>query len=154
MLKKGLILAVFVIGLDQFTKYLSTTYLKLMDSIPVLPGFDLTLRYNTGAAFSFLANESGWQRWFFIALGLLVSLIIVGWLGKLSFKDKQEGFALALILGGAIGNLIDRIIHGHVIDYLLLYYKTWEWPAFNLADAAICIGVMLLAPLLFKKPNS
>ncbi len=150
---KWLLLAVVIIGFDQLTKYLSTTHLQLMESVNVFPGFDLTLRYNTGAAFSFLANESGWQRWFLSGLGLIVSGIIYSWLGKLSAKDKQEGFALGLILGGAVGNLIDRISYGHVIDYLLFYYKAWEWPAFNLADTAICLGVFLLIPILFKKPH-
>ncbi len=149
----------FVMGLDQLTKYLSTRYLMLNDQISIFPGLDLTLRHNTGAAFSFLANASGWQRWFFIGLALLMSTIIYVWLGRLYSceryvtRAKQEGFALSLILGGAIGNVIDRLMHGYVIDFILLYYEKWQWPAFNLADSAICVGAILLFPVLFKKQS-
>jgi len=151
MRKWWLGISVLVIGLDQFTKYLSTLHLALVNSIPVFPGFDLTLRHNTGAAFNLLAGASGWQRWFFIGLALVVGVVIYIWLSKLSPKEKQEGLALSLILGGAIGNLIDRIVNGQVTDFILLYYKEWQWPVFNLADTAICIGVLLLVPILFKK---
>lgn len=151
MRKQWIILSAVVIILDQFTKFLSTLYLTFSKSIKVLPGFDLTLRHNTGAAFSFLANASGWQRWFFIGLALAMSSIIYVWLGRVEAKNKQEALGLSLILGGALGNLIDRIIHGYVIDFILLYYKDWQWPAFNLADSAICLGVIFLIPILFKK---
>lgn len=153
MRKQWIVLSAVVVGLDQFTKYLSTQNLTFQESLKILPGFDLTLRHNTGAAFSFLANAAGWQRWFFIGLALVMSSIIYVWLGRLSAKDKQEAFGLSLILGGALGNVIDRIIHGYVIDFILLYYQDWQWPAFNLADSAICLGVVLLIPTLFKKHN-
>ena len=151
MCTKWLINSATIVGLDQLTKYLSVRYLSFNQDFPVLPGFDLTLRHNTGAAFSFLANASGWQRWFFILLALTMSVIIYFWLRRLSPQAKQEGFALSLILGGALGNFIDRLVHGYVIDFILLHYERWEWPAFNIADSAICIGAILLLPSLWKK---
>jgi len=153
MRKQWIALSAVVVGLDQLTKYLITQHLTLMDSIKILPSFDLTLRHNAGAAFSFLASATGWQRWFFIGLALVMSSVIYVWLGRLSAQDKQEAFGLSLILGGALGNVIDRIMHGYVIDFILLYYKDWQWPAFNLADSAICLGVVFLIPTLFKKYN-
>lgn len=149
--ERWLTVSALVLGFDQFTKYLSVTHLNLADRIPVWPGFDLTLRYNAGAAFSFLADAAGWQRGLFIVFGLVVSVVIYIWLGKLTAREKQTGFALAFILGGACGNTLDRINDGRVVDYLLFYYKDWEWPAFNLADTAICLGVLLLAPVVWKK---
>ncbi len=153
MRKQWIALSAVVVGLDQLTKYIVTQHLTLMDSIKILPSFDLALRHNTGAAFSFLADAAGWQRWFFIGLALVMSSIIYVWLGRIRAKNKQEAFGLSLILGGALGNVIDRIIHGYVIDFILLYYKEWQWPAFNLADSAICLGVVFLIPTLFKKHN-
>ncbi len=149
--EQWIMVSAFVVGFDQISKYLSTQHLMLVDKIKVFPGFDLTLRHNTGAAFNFLANAAGWQRWFFIGLAIVVSLVIYVWLGRLTAKDKQEAFALSLILGGAVGNLLDRISYGYVTDFILLYYKDWEWPAFNIADSAIFLGVVLLLPTLFKK---
>ncbi len=139
-----------VIVLDQLTKFWSTEHLSEIP-IRILPGLDLTLRYNTGAAFSFLADASGWQRWFFVGLAFGVTIVIYLWLRRLSRDDRQEGLALSLILGGALGNVIDRLCHGYVIDFILLYYQRWEWPAFNLADSAICLGVILLTPILLKE---
>jgi len=146
-----LFVAIFIIVLDQLTKILSIHYLSEISSFPVFPGFSLSLSYNKGAAFGFLNDADGWQRWFFVGLAILVSVIIYLWLGKLSKNEKQEGFALSLILGGALGNLIDRFIYGHVIDFLLFYYKEWQFPNFNVADSAITIGVVLMIPVLFKK---
>ncbi len=154
MRKKWIALSVLVVGLDQFTKYLSTEHLAAVDAIKVLPGFDLILSHNRGAAFGFLASSAGWQRWFFIGLALLMSIIIYIWLGRIAEKNKQEALGLSLILGGAIGNLIDRIAHGYVTDFILLYYKNWQWPAFNLADSAICLGVVFLLPMLFNSRHS
>jgi signal peptidase II len=143
---------IIVIGLDQASKYFVNHHLKLWETVKVIPNFfDLTLRYNTGAAYSLLAHESGWQRWFLIGLAIIVSLVIFGWLRRLSAKEKLEGFALSLILGGAIGNLLDRIMYGHVIDFILWYHKHWEFPAFNIADSAITLGVLLLMLSLYKK---
>jgi signal peptidase II len=141
-----------IILLDQISKWLILQTLEPFQNIRVLPGFDLTLQYNKGAAFSFLAHASGWQRWFFITLAVMMSIVIFLWLNRLKDKDKVEGLGLALILGGALGNVIDRVVFGHVIDFILLYYKNWQFPAFNIADSAICVGVVLLGfSLLTKK---
>lgn len=147
------VLGLLILVLDQLSKWLITHTLEPFETIQVFPGFDLTLRYNKGAAFSFLAYESGWQRWFFIALASIVSMILLIWLTKVDARKRLEGFGLVLILSGAIGNLIDRALFGHVIDFILFYYRQWEYPAFNIADAAICIGTCLLAISLFYKPS-
>lgn len=133
-----------VIVLDQVTKFLAETLLTFHQPVPVLPSFNLLLTYNTGAAFSFLAGAGGWQRWFFLGLGLLVSVGLIVWLRRLKPTEKRLAAALALILGGAIGNLIDRAWLGQVIDFIQLYYQHWYWPAFNLADSAITVGAALL----------
>ena len=133
-----------VIALDQITKFLAETLLTFHQPVPVLPSFNLLLTYNTGAAFSFLADAGGWQRWFFLGLGLLVSIGLIVWLRRLKPTETRLATALALILGGAIGNLIDRAWLGQVIDFIQLYYQHWYWPAFNLADSAITVGAVLL----------
>lgn len=133
-----------VIVLDQVTKFLAETLLTFHQPVPVLPSFNLLLTYNTGAAFSFLAGAGGWQRWFFLGLGSLVSIGLIVWLRRLKPTETRLATALALILGGAIGNLIDRAWLGQVIDFIQLYYQHWYWPAFNLADSAITVGAALL----------
>ena len=133
-----------VIVLDQLTKFLAETLLIFHQPVPVLPSFNLLLTYNTGAAFSFLASAGGWQRWFFLGLGSLVSIGLIVWLRRLQPTEKRLAAALALILGGAIGNLIDRAWLGQVIDFIQLYYAHWYWPAFNIADSAITVGATLL----------
>jgi signal peptidase II len=133
-----------VVVLDQLTKWMAEYYLTPSQPLPVLPFFNLTLLYNTGAAFSFLADAGGWQRWFFLILALVISIALVIWLGRLNRGDTRLAIALALVLGGAVGNLIDRILHGHVVDFIQLYYERWFWPAFNIADSAITIGAALL----------
>jgi signal peptidase II len=153
-LKHWVLLALVVVVLDQISKCFSLIYLSPQTPLPVLPSFDLVLRYNTGAAFSFLADASGWQRWFFVGLAIVASAVIFKWLGKLSPKEKLESFALSLILGGALGNMMDRVTNGYVVDFILLYYRHWQWPAFNLADSAICLGVFLLIPTLFRTTAS
>ena len=142
-----LVIAVAVIVLDQLSKQLIEHWLTPYQPFTITPFFNLTLMYNTGAAFSFLSDAGGWQRWFFILLSSLVSLIIIGWLYKLSqHRDERwAALALSLILGGAIGNLIDRILFGKVIDFLYFYYQAFHWPTFNLADSAITVGAVLLA---------
>lgn len=144
MLKKWLWLSVLVIALDQATKCLAVTFLAMHQPVPVLPSFNLMLTYNTGAAFSFLASAGGWQRWFFLGLGAVVSIGLIVWLGRLQAGEQRLAAALALILGGAVGNLIDRAWLGQVIDFIQLYYDQWYWPAFNLADSAITVGATLL----------
>lgn len=133
-----------VIGLDQLTKWWADTTLNLYEPVPILPFFNLTLMYNTGAAFSFLAGAGGWQRWFFLIVSLIISIVLVVWISRLREGEGRLALALALILGGAVGNLIDRALHGYVIDFLDFYYGQWHWPAFNLADSAITIGAILL----------
>ncbi|MBK8535066.1 MAG: lipoprotein signal peptidase [Candidatus Competibacteraceae bacterium] len=144
MLKQWWWLSALVIGLDQATKYLAERLLVMHQPLPVAPSFNLLLTYNTGAAFSFLANAGGWQRWFFLGLGLMVSMGLLVWLVRLKPAEQRLAVALALILGGAVGNLIDRILLGQVIDFIQLYYDRWYWPAFNIADSAITLGAVLL----------
>lgn len=141
---KWLWLSGVIIGLDQFSKWLAEQTLALYQPHPVLPSFNLTLMYNPGAAFSFLAEAGGWQRWFFLLLSMTVSVVLVLWLSRLKTGQFRLAAALALVLGGAIGNLIDRIWHGHVIDFIQVYYDRWYWPAFNVADSAITVGATLL----------
>lgn len=141
---KWLWLSALVIVLDQFSKYLISSSMQLRQSIEMLPFFNLTLLHNTGAAFSFLADAGGWQRWFFTLIALAVSAVIILWLKRLPAADKWQAAALSLILGGALGNVIDRVRFGYVVDFLDFYYQQWHWPAFNIADSAITAGVAIL----------
>lgn len=135
-------IAAIVILLDQLSKITMTKLFTYGESIPVTGFFNLVLAYNKGAAFSFLAAEGGWQRYFFTAIGVVAAIAIIAML-KRHAGQRMFCWALALILGGAIGNVIDRIMYGHVIDFLDVYLKGWHWPAFNIADSAICIGAVL-----------
>ncbi len=139
---KWLSISVFIVVLDQITKQFAENTLQLYERIAVMPFFNLTLAYNEGAAFSFLSDAGGWQRWFFLALTAVISTVLFFWLKK--SESKIESLAISLVLGGAIGNFIDRLLFGHVIDFLDVYYETHHWPAFNVADIAISCGVMLL----------
>jgi signal peptidase II len=141
---KYLWITIAVIILDQVSKQLAEYYLAFQIPLPVVPSFNLTLSYNTGAAFSFLSEAGGWQRWFFVILAIIVSGVIFLWMRKLPPEDKWVAIALGLVLGGALGNVIDRIIFGHVIDFIQVYYQQWSWPIFNIADSAISIGVAIL----------
>lgn len=141
---KWLSLSVVVVILDQITKYTASTSLEMYKPIAVMPMFNWTLMHNTGAAFSFLADEGGWQRWFFAIIALVVSIVIVLWIKRLEQHEKWQAIALALILGGALGNVIDRIRLGYVVDFIDVYYQQWHWPAFNIADSAILIGVAMI----------
>ncbi|MEJ2213052.1 MAG: signal peptidase II [Gammaproteobacteria bacterium] len=136
-------LSAIVVVLDQLTKQWIEEAFVLYESLPVTGFFNLTLVYNTGAAFSFLADAGGWQRWFFLILALLICVYLVYWLLHLDKKQVALPLAIAMIIGGAVGNVIDRLLHGHVIDFLDFYYQQWHWPAFNLADSAITLGVIL-----------
>jgi signal peptidase II len=138
------LLSGLVVALDQATKYLAETLLAMHQPVPVLPSFNLMLTYNTGAAFSFLAGAGGWQRWFFLALGLLVSIGLIIWLWRTKPEEKWLAAALALILAGAVGNWIDRVWLGQVIDFIQVYYDRWYFPVFNVADISINIGAALL----------
>ncbi|HEU4621772.1 MAG TPA: signal peptidase II [Burkholderiaceae bacterium] len=136
-------IAFIVIVLDQATKIAMERLLAFGERVRVLPFFDFTLLYNKGAAFSFLADQSGWQRVFFTVIGLGATAFIV-WLLARREHPRLFCWALALILGGAIGNVIDRLAYGHVIDFLLFYWQRFYWPAFNIADSAIVVGAALL----------
>lgn len=141
---KWLWLSLLAIILDQISKWAVAGNMALFQSIPVFPFFNLTYVHNTGAAFSFLSHAGGWQRWFFSGLAFAISAGITVWLTKLEKHEILLSAALSLILGGAIGNLIDRLAYGYVIDFLDVYYGTWHWPAFNIADSAITLGVVLM----------
>ncbi len=144
-------LTLLVVILDQWTKFLAETHLVYLDPVPVIPSFNLMLAYNTGAAFSFLSDAGGWQRWFFTVLKLVISGVIIYWLYTLKPQQKWLAIALALILGGAIGNVWDRIQLGHVVDFIQLYYQSWYWPTFNIADSAICVGAVIFIIDSFRK---
>lgn len=141
---KWIWLTVVVVIFDQLTKYIASTTLDMSQSISVMPMFNWTLRHNTGAAFSFLADAGGWQRWFFAVIAVTVSTVIILWIKRLEQHEKWQAAALALILGGAIGNVIDRIWLGYVVDFIHVYYQQWHFPAFNIADSAISIGVVMI----------
>lgn len=137
-------LALLVLLLDQLTKVWAEAALGYGQPVALLPFLDLTLVYNLGAAFSFLADAGGWQRPFFIVLSSVVSLVLAVWIWRLPPGARLLGSALALVLGGAVGNLVDRLAYGHVIDFIDLHAGGWHWPAFNVADSAITCGVLLL----------
>lgn len=153
---KWLWLSGLVIVLDQASKWLAERILELHTPVPIMPSFNLTLVYNTGAAFSFLSGAGGWQRWFFSLLAVVVSAVIVFWLKRLTSEDKWTAVGLALVLGGALGNLLDRLLYGHVIDFIQWYYKSFYWPTFNIADSAISVGatVLILHSLFAHKHRS
>jgi signal peptidase II len=143
-MRLGLGVAALVLLLDQATKLLAETWLVPYQPVPVLPVLNLMLAYNPGAAFSLLADQPGWQRWFFVALALGVSAYLLWWLRGLAPGRRLEAIGLGLLLGGAIGNVIDRLWLGMVIDFIDVHYAGWHWPAFNLADSAITVGAGLL----------
>ena len=141
---RWLILIALVVAADQVTKLWVLAALQPHEVIPVLPVLNLTLVFNEGAAFSFLAGAGGWQRWFFVGLAVAVSTVLVAWLWRLKPQERLTAAGLALVAGGAAGNLIDRLAYGAVVDFLDFYWRTWHWPAFNVADSAITAGVGLL----------
>ena len=144
-------LSVAVILLDQATKFLVVRFLDLYERVEVLPVLDFTLLHNTGAAFSILAGASGWQREFFITLGAIVSLALITWLWRLPRGERLLPISLALIVGGAVGNVIDRVMHGYVIDFIHAHWGGAYFPAFNIADSAITIGAALLMLDAFRE---
>jgi signal peptidase II len=138
------LLAFAVVVLDQLTKGLAEHYLQYGAPVPLTPWFNLTLQYNSGAAFSFLSDAGGWQRYFFSIVAAVISLVLVVWLYRLPRGQHLLALALALILGGAIGNLWDRLVLGHVIDFISVHYGGYYFPAFNLADSAITVGAVCM----------
>lgn len=137
-------LMALVLLLDQLSKQVVIANMQLFDSIELLPVFNLTYVRNYGAAFSFLSDAGGWQRWFFTLIAVVISVVLAVWLARNNRAQVKLNLALSLVLAGAIGNLIDRSVYGYVIDFLHVYYQNWHYPAFNIADSAICIGAALL----------
>lgn len=135
--------ALLILVADQFTKVLIMGYYQLGESTPVTTFFNIVRVHNSGAAFSFLAGAGGWQRWFFTAIGIGAALLMV-WLLKKHAGQKLFAFAIASILGGAVGNVIDRVLYGHVVDFLDFHWRGWHFPAFNVADSAITVGAACL----------
>jgi signal peptidase II len=133
-------LSFFVVLLDQTTKALVIGTVKMQDTIALLPFLDIVYLENTGAAFSIFAQASGWQRWFFIGLALVVSVVLMLWLRRIRADQTLLAIGLSLVLGGALGNVIDRVMHGYVVDFIYFNWRTWDFPAFNIADTAISIG--------------
>ena len=151
---RWLLLAVLVILLDQYSKWLVLQHFELYQSLRLSAWFNLTLAYNTGAAFSFLNDAGGWQRWLFVLLAVVISGVLLVWLWRAQ-QLRLQALALALVIGGAIGNVIDRVRLGYVIDFIDWHYRDWHWPVFNIADSAISVGVVLLiVDSLFNAPAS
>ncbi|MGA0571862.1 signal peptidase II [Variovorax sp. VNK109] len=136
-------LALIILIADQFTKTLILGYYRLGDTTYVTSFFNIVRAHNTGAAFSFLAGASGWQRWFFTIIGLAAAVFII-WMLRTHSGQKLFSFAMACILGGAVGNVVDRLLHGYVVDFLDFHWANWHFPAFNLADSAITLGAVCL----------
>lgn len=139
-----LMMSVLIIVLDLWTKSVATESLTLYRPVELNSWLNMTLAHNYGAAFSFLSDAGGWQRWLFTGLASIVTIVLIVWLLRLSADEKLTGAALGLIIGGAVGNLIDRINNGYVVDFIDVYYNDWHWPAFNVADSAITCGVIVL----------
>ena len=137
-------IAAAVVLLDQWTKSLALAQLDYGRPVPLLPVLNLTLQYNPGAAFSFLSDAGGWQRWFFSIVALVASVVIAVWLARLKPHDRLLAVSLSLILGGAIGNLWDRLQFGHVVDFISVHYHNWYFPTFNVADSAVSVGAALM----------
>lgn len=139
-----LLVSALIVVLDLWTKDIATQYLTLYRPVELTSWLNMTLAHNYGAAFSFLNDAGGWQRWLFTGLASVVTLVLIVWLFRLPAREKLTAAALGLIIGGAVGNLVDRVNHGYVVDFIDVYYRDWHWPAFNLADSAITCGVILL----------
>ena len=137
------ILSAFVVLADQLTKNIVTENFLYGENLNVFSGVNLILIHNAGAAFSFLSDAGGWQRWLFLLISLIVSIILAAWLYRLKKTQFFMSLSLSLILGGAIGNLIDRIFLGYIIDFIDIFYKSYHWPVFNIADASITLGVAI-----------
>ncbi|MGV3582381.1 MAG: signal peptidase II [Methylophilus sp.] len=150
---RWLSISAIVVALDLYTKRLVQQAFEYGDHHAVTSFFDLVRYHNEGAAFSFLANAGGWQRFFFTGISVVATAVIIYLLRKHT-QNKLFCFGLALVLGGALGNLYDRVTLGYVVDFLYFYYQQWAWPAFNVADSAICVGVAVLLLESFKNGNS
>ena len=138
------LLALLIIVFDQLSKQWISANLSYGQPWVITDFFNLTLLHNTGAAFSFLSQAGGWQRWFFGIVAGVVSVVLIIWIARLDSEKHWEAAALALVLGGALGNLCDRVMLGYVVDFLVVHYRDYYWPAFNVADSAICVGAGML----------
>lgn len=147
------LVSILVVLLDQVSKYWAMIHLFPYDPVFVLPIFNMTLAYNTGAAFSMLSGAGHWRLYFFTGFGVLMSMCLIVWILRASTASFLQKTALSLILGGAVGNVIDRIHLGHVVDFIDLHYHHYHWPVFNLADVSICMGAVLLALDLWFYPK-
>jgi len=150
---KWLWLSLLVIVLDQLSKFWVVSVFELYQSIELIPYLNLTYVHNKGAAFSFLSSAGGWQRWFFSIISMIAVFVLLLWLKRLKPTEKLLAVSMSLILGGAIGNLYDRLAYGYVIDFLDAYYQQWHWPVFNIADSAIVLGVGLMLLDMLITPN-
>ena len=152
--RRALPVAVAVLALDQLSKFLIERAFTSHQDLALLPFLSLRLAYNTGAAFSFLHDAGGWQRGFLSAVSIAIMVWLAVWIHRLAPVDRRLLWPLALILGGAAGNLVDRLSTGAVTDFIVLHYRGWYWPTFNLADAAISIGVVVLILFSFRRAPS
>ncbi len=143
-MRRFLWVALAVALIDQVSKYWILGHFREYEVLAVWPVFNLTLVYNQGAAFSFLADAGGWQHYLFVGLALVISVLLVVWLWRLPLERRLEAWGLSLVLGGALGNLVDRLVHGRVVDFLQWHWEEHYFPSFNLADSAITLGVILL----------
>lgn len=149
------ILSLVIIVSDQASKYWVSVFLTPYEPLPVLPMFNLTLAYNTGAAFSFLSGAGDWHRWFFAGFSLIMSIMLAIWLYRsVTTQSSLLSAGVSLILGGAIGNLFDRALHGYVVDFIDVYYKNHHFATFNIADSAICVGAGFFVLDLLVNRNS
>ena len=151
-LHRYLIIASTVLVLDQVTKIAAQIYLPIASPVVINSYLNWFLIFNPGAAFSFLSQAGGWQRWFFTILGIAASVVIL-WFLRRNTADQKLSWALSLILGGAIGNVLDRIFYGAVVDFIDVHYETWHWPAFNVADSAISVGAVLIVWSELTRPK-
>jgi signal peptidase II len=149
-----LLVSVLVIALDQLSKWWALNALQPAGvPHPVIPGFlNWTLAFNTGAAFSFLAQGGGWQRWFFVGLAVVITVALMIWLARTARREWRTALPLALVIGGALGNLIDRLHASQVTDFIQVYYRDWYYPTFNVADSGICVGAVLLILFGLRQP--
>lgn len=159
-MRNWMILAGIIVIADQITKAIATAELIMYKAVAVMPMFNFTLMHNKGAAFSFLNDAGGWQRWLFTVISFVVSIVLIFWIKQLKPEEKFQAAAFSFILGGAVGNLIDRVRLGYVVDFIEIYWVSnatqYSWPAFNIADSAITVGVTILIvdtlfPTLFRK---
>ncbi|PCI18499.1 MAG: signal peptidase II [Piscirickettsiaceae bacterium] len=151
---KWLWLSLLVFVLDQASKLWVVKHFELYESVQLLPSLNFTYVHNMGAAFSFLSSAGGWQRWFFVVIALIATTVLVIWLKRLKAEERWMAVTISIVLGGAIGNLYDRISYGYVIDFIDVYYGTYHWPVFNIADSAISVGVVMMLLDAFSDKKS